>query len=140
MTATQLRIAIVTTLRYRAGSTRELAEASGILHDLTGRKRIGKELRYLRRHGYAIVNLNLPGSHSGGQYVLKSTPPCPVLEQFGPEFVVAVPKVRCQRPGCRTYLARDHILAGGRYCSPCLEKMLLAELAALFPEARMFAA
>ncbi len=132
MTAAHLRIIVVTTLYRRACTSRELADVAGLPWNDDSRKRIHRAISTLGDAGYQIVNLNLPGSHRGGQYVLVRVPGCPVLAEHDPEFRVNVrvplPVLRCGMPGCGTILARDHVLAGAHYCSPCVERMMRADL------------
>ena len=118
-----LRATIVAALSTRPCTTFALAELAGMEWDGLARRQIHKALKALVWDGFRIVNIHLPGSHRGGMYVMTTMLPCPCLLEFDFDFRihprVTLPPIRCGTPGCITYLARDHILQGGAYCSPC---------------------
>jgi hypothetical protein len=120
-----LRAAVVAALSTRPCTTFALAELAGLEWDEKGsvRRQIHKAIDHLRADGFRIVNVNQPGSHRGGMYVMATMRPCPCLLEFDPAFSihprVTLPPRRCGTPGCITYLARDHILQGAAYCSKC---------------------
>ena len=134
-----LRTTIVAALSVRPCTTFALAELAGddpayhstedwndLARHSSPRRQIHKALDQLRADGFLIVNIHQPGSHRGGLYVMTTMMPCPCLLEFDPDFSVhprvTLPPIRCGTPGCRAFLARDHILQGGAYCSPCWER------------------
>ena len=130
-----LRATIVAALSTRPCTTIALAELAGMEWDgsarrIATRRLIQKTISRLCADGFRIVNVNQPGSHRGGMYVMTRVKPCPLLFQVGPEYTpylrVPLPPIRCGTPGCVAYLARDHILQGGVYCSPCWERRVHA--------------
>lgn len=125
-----LRTTIVAALSTRPCTTYALAELAGMEWDGKARRQIHKALMALVADGFRIVNVNQPGSHRGGMYVMTRVKPCPLLFQVGPEYTpylrVPLPPIRCGTPGCVAFLARDHILQGGIYCSPCWERRVHA--------------
>lgn len=138
-----LRTTIVAALSTRPRTTFALAELAGLdwndedpaYHSITAprgstRQKIHKAIMRLLLDGFRIVNVNQPGSHRGGMYVMTRQKLCPLLLEIDPEYTpylrVPLPPIRCGTPGCVTYLARDHILQGGVYCSPCWERRVHA--------------
>ena len=125
-----LRTTIVAALSTRPCTTFALAELAGMEWGGSARRQIHKALGALVADGFRIVNVNQPGSHRGGMYVMTTMRPCPCLLEFDPDFGihprVPLPPIRCGTPGCVAYLARDHILQGGVYCSPCWERRVHA--------------
>ena len=123
-TAPELRAVIVTELSQRPRRTRELAELAGMEWGERARRKVNKAIASLCGEGFVIVNILAAGSHSGGLYAMTMDP------DLGP-VRVPLPQLRCGTPGCRTYLARDHILGGSLYCSPCWERRVHAGVFAL---------
>ena len=138
-----LRATIVAALSTRPCTSFALAEMAGMewndedpaYHSTPAcrgstRQQIHKAIDQLRADGFRIVNIHQPGSHRGGMYVMTRQKLCPLLLEIDPEYTpylrVPLPPIRCGMPGCITYLARDHILQGGRYCSPCWERRVHA--------------
>jgi len=125
-----LRATIVAALSARPCTTFALAELAGMEWNGSTRRQVHKAIMRLVEDDFHIVNVNQPGSHRGGMYVMTRVKPCPLLFQVDPEYTpylrVPLPPIRCGTPGCVAFLARDHILQGGIYCSPCWERRVHA--------------
>lgn len=133
-----LRATIVAALSTRPCTTFALAELAGMEWNGSARRQIHKAIEHLCADGFRIANVNQPGSHRGGMYVMTRQKLCPLLLEVDPEYTpylrVPLPPIRCGTPGCVAFLARDHILQGGVYCSPCWERRVHAGCLAILGE------